>query len=232
MKRFIASLLFAASITPYAWAQDANPPSVPVEKAPYHVPVFANEYVSLLNVQIPPNRTSGYHRHAHDSVGILLGDAERISQPVGGKPAVAARRQRGSVGFTFYAGKPATHIVTNTGSTTFHNIVIQILYPTPGRFTAGNRSDAKGYAQVLDNPRVRGWRLILEPGQSAPAITQSAPGIRIVVDGGEIIESLSGEADRGMAPRSGEFYWQDAGATRAIRNNGMTRIEFLEFEFK
>ena len=47
-----------------------------------------------------------------------------------------------------------------------------------------------------------------------------------------LLESVPGQPVRGMAPKVGEFYWQEAGATRAVRNNGMTRIEFVEFEFK
>jgi hypothetical protein len=35
-----------------------------------------------------------------------------------------------------------------------------------------------------------------------------------------------------MAPRQGEFYWQDAGTTRAVRNVGTTRIELVEIELK
>ena len=77
---------------------------------------------------------------------------------------------------------------------------------------------------------MRGWRLVLEPGQSAAAITQTAPGIRIVLDGGELVESVPGHADRGWMLGSGEFYWQEPGVTRGLRNIGTTRI--VEFEIK
>jgi hypothetical protein len=232
MHRLLIFLAIAGSPVASALAQNANPPVVPVEKAAFHVPVFQNELVTVLNVFIPPNRASGYHRHSLDSVGILLADAERTGQVLGEKVLVAARRPRGSVSFSYYGKQDMVHNVATTGSTAFHNIVIALMFPQPGRFTAGSRADAAGYTQILDNPRVRGWRLALEPGQSAPAITQSAPGIRVVVDGGEIVESVPGQPERGMAPKYGEFYWQEAGITRAVRNNGMTRIEFVEFEFK
>ena len=89
-----------------------------------------------------------------------------------------------------------------------------------------------GYAQVLDNDRVRAWKLTLEPGQTSGVITQKAPGLRIVVDGGEIAEIVPGEPDRGQMLRLGDFYWQEPGTTRAIRNIGTTRIELVEFELK
>lgn len=84
----------------------------------------------------------------------------------------------------------------------------------------------------MDNERVRGWRLLLDPGQTAAPFTQTAPGLRIVLDGGEIAEIVAGQPDRGMNLRLGEFYWQEPGMTRAIRNIGSTRVELIEFELK
>jgi mannose-6-phosphate isomerase-like protein (cupin superfamily) len=84
----------------------------------------------------------------------------------------------------------------------------------------------------MDNERVRGWRLVLDPGQTSGSYTQSAPGVRIVLDGSEIAEVVPGQGDRGMNLRMGEFYWQDPGVTRAVRNTGTTRLELFEFELK
>ena len=53
-----------------------------------------------------------------------------------------------------------------------------------------------------------------------------------MLDAGEIVEMVRGHPDRGMFMKVGEFYWQDAGVTRAARNTGSTRLEFLEFELK
>jgi uncharacterized cupin superfamily protein len=232
------SVLAAAAFAPLAMAQSVTPtvplrglPSgvVPVEAASYHVPAFSNELVSVLNVLIPPHRESGYHRHSLDSVGVLISDTPRTGQVLGAQATVTAPRERGSANFTSYAREPLVHNVAVTGDVPFHNIVVALKFPTPGRFAAGARG--QGYTQILDNERVRVWRLVLEPGQSAAAITQSAPGVRVVIDGGELVEVVEGR-DRSMAPRSGEFFWQDAGTTRAVRNAGTTRIELVELELK
>ncbi|HEY3517576.1 MAG TPA: hypothetical protein VGL98_11060 [Gammaproteobacteria bacterium] len=213
-----------------ALPQGAAPPPVPVEEAPYHVPVFRNELVTVLNVFIPPQRTSGYHRHSLDSVGVLLSDTDRSGQVLGAEATVTPRRARGSANFTGYAREPLVHTVAVTGDAPFHNIVVELEYPEPGRFTAGTRGG--GYTVILDNERVRVWRLALEPGQAAAAITQTAPGVRVVIDGGELVESVPGKPDRAKAPRDGEFFWQDGGETRAVRNVGTTRIELVEIELK
>jgi hypothetical protein len=221
--------LLAALVAPLAAAQSVAP-TVAVEEASYHVPAFSNELVTVLNVYIPPHRESGFHRHSLDSVGVLISDTQRTGQVLGAEATVTAPRGRGTANFTNYAREPLVHSVAITGDGPFHNIVVELKYPTPGRFTAGTR--AQGYTQILDNERVRIWKLVLEPGQSAPAITQSAPGVRVVIDGGELAESSPGRADRHKAPRSGEFFWQDAGTTRAVRNVGTTRIELVELELK
>ena len=230
-RKLPASLLLGFALTPFAAPAQSDPPTVvPVEQASYHVPAFSNEYVTVLNVFIPPQRASGYHRHSLDSVGVLIADTARTGQVLGAEVTATAPRGRGSANFTGYAAEPVAHNVTVTGDTPFHNIVVELTYPTPGRFTPGPRG--QGYTQILDNERVRIWRLVLEPGQTAAAITQAAPGVRVVIDGGELVESVAGRPDRNKAPRSGEFFWQEAGTTRAVRNVGTTRIDIVELELK
>lgn len=232
MKRLVvASVLFSGiAIAPFASAQEAPP--VPVDKASYHVPAFRNELIAVTNVNIPPGRQAGYHIHSLDQISVIVGDADQAGQELGGQPYPARRTPRGNVGYTAFSKKPMTHRVHNQGTTPFHNIVTSILYPEPGRFTAGSRDDVPAYKQVLDNDRVRVWRLTLQPGESAAAITQKAPGLRIVVDGGEIVETVPGQPEQAMSPKPGEFFWKDSGTTRSIRNIGTTKIEFVEYELK
>jgi quercetin dioxygenase-like cupin family protein len=86
--------------------------------------------------------------------------------------------------------------------------------------------------QIIDNERLRGWRLALKPGETTPAFTQNAPGVRIVVEGGELIEIDAEGAGQNMALQPGDFQWRDAGPARALRNAGATTIEIVEFEVK
>jgi len=220
--------LLIVTITPLATAQDAAP--TPVEETSYHVPVFSNELVTVLNVFIPPQRESGFHRHSLDSVGVLVSDSARTGQVLGAAATVTPLRGNGSATFTNYAREPIVHNVAITGDAPFHNIVVELLSSTPGRLTPGTRG--QGYTQLIDNERVRVWRLALEPGQSVAAITQSAPGIRVVIEGSELVESVPGRADRHKVPHKGEFFWQEAGQTRAVRNVGTSRLELVEIELK
>jgi hypothetical protein len=223
-------VLCALALSFPALAQDETA-AVPVEKAAYHVPVFRNEYLTLLRVNIPPQRSAGYHIHSLDQVSILVEEADQSAQVLGEAPTPPRRTPRGNVGYTAYSKKAMTHRVNNVGPTAFHNIVIALADAPPGRFAPAAR-EGGGYTQLFDNERVRAWRLVLEPGQTAATITQKAPGLRVIIDGGEIAESLPGEGDRGMALRLGDFYWQQPGAARTVRNIGSTRIELIELELK
>jgi quercetin dioxygenase-like cupin family protein len=234
MKRFMAAwcIVLASAFGQPLIAQNEER-GVPIENAPYHLPVFKNEYVTLLRIYVPPQRNTGYHTHSGDSVSVNIQDADMTNQDLGApQPGPAQRGQRGRATFTAYSKQePRTHKASNVGPTPFHNVSF-IFKTNPGRFTPSSRGDVRGYEQVMDNERIRGWRLVLEPGQSVAAITQQAPGVRIVVAEGELVESVPGQPDRAMALKLGEFFWQDPGVTRAIRNNGTTRLEIVEFELK
>jgi hypothetical protein len=235
MRPMLAALLFtfACTLAGPATAQNKEV-GVPIIKAPYHLPVFANEYVTVLKIFIPPGRNTGYHIHTEDSVSVNIVPADMTNQNLGSSDIVRGERAlRGRAAYTPYSKEGArTHKATNIGQTPFHNVSFIFRNRVPGQFAPSSRAAVPGYVQIMDNERVRGWRLVLEPGQSAAAITQMAPGIRIVLDGGELVETVPGQADRGWMLGSGEFYWQEPGVTRGLRNIGTTRIEIEEFEIK
>ena len=78
-----ASLLVCAlTFTLPAAAQDEGP-GVPVDQAAYHVPVFRNDYVALLRVNIPSQRSAGYHIHSADQISILIEEADQAGQVLG-----------------------------------------------------------------------------------------------------------------------------------------------------
>ena len=217
-----------AVATPVA-AQTEHPP-VPVEQAAYHWPVFSNEHVMVLRVYFPPGRGSNYHIHSLDQIGVQVEAGANAGQVFGQLPTPAQAGTKGAVSFTAYTKKTFIHKSTNTAATPYQNIVIALLKPKPAGLAPAARPD--GYTQVFDNERARAWKLTLEPGQSVDPITQKAPGLRVVIDGGEIAEIVKGQPDRGLWLRTGDFYWQEPGATREIKNIGTTRVEFAEFELK
>jgi hypothetical protein len=210
-------------------AQEEVP--VPMTKAPFHLPVFHNDYVTVLNVNVLPGRTTGYHIHSFDQVSVNIGAADMTNQDFGSN--MVSKPQRGTAGratFTDYVKNGMhTHKAVNVGPTPFHNISVLFTGRASGIAPAARSGP---YKQEIDNTRVRAWRLTLQPGESAPAITQNAPGLRIIVRGGEFTELAPGQPGRAMGPSAGDFFWQDAGATRGVKNTGTTPVEFVELEIK
>lgn len=227
-----ASFVVCALVAMWPAAAQVEGPPVPVEKASYHWPVFRNEYIMLLRVYMAPGKGSNYHIHSLDQISVLVEAGANAGQVYGKERAAPKAGKKWAVGFTAYGGKkPFIHRSTNTSSTPFNNLVIALLQPGPGKFTPQAR-EVPGYTQVFDNARARAWRLQLDPGQTAPEISQTGPGLRIILDGDELTEIVPGQMDRGLALRVGDFYWQDAGAKRAVRNSGTTALHLVEFELK
>jgi hypothetical protein len=229
----LMSYIAIACVFSQAAIAQSEGPAVPIEKAPFHLPVFKNEYVTVLKIDVPPHRNTGFHTHTIDSVSVNVEEADMANQLPGEKQTAPQRSKRGQANFTAYSKQqPRTHKASNMGETPFHNVTFLLNYPQSGQFSPSSRTGVSGYTQIMDNERVRGWRIVLDPGQTAGSITQTAPGLRIVLDGSEIAELVPGQPDRGMNLRMGEFYWQNPGVTRAVRNTGTTRLEFIEFELK
>jgi quercetin dioxygenase-like cupin family protein len=232
MRYLLKALLVACLLAPIhpMLAQDEKP--VPVEKAAYHWPIFSNDYIMMLRVYMRPGKGSNFHIHSSDQISVIVEAAANEGQVFGKTEKTPAKSQvRGSVGYTAFSKKTFVHRSTNKADGPFHNLVVALLKPGPGSFTPQAR-DVPGYRQLLDNERVRAWRLQLPPGETVGPITQSAPGLRIIIDGDELVEVIKGEMDRPLALRSGDFYWQEPGVTRAIKNSGTTAINLVEFELK
>jgi len=235
MRHVISASLFllACALAQPAFAQLEDKP-VSMDAAPFHVPVFANDYIILLSINIPPGRNTGFHTHYADSVSVNLSQALRTNQ-IYGSPEVSAPATGdpvpGRTSFTNVTKNgPHTHKATNVGPTPFHGISFILKEQNSAGPAVSDRSGVAGYTQIMDNERLRAWRVVLEPGQATGRITQTAPGLRIYVRGGVLDEMVPESADRGMAPHDGDFLWQEAGQTRAVKNTGATLIEFVEFE--
>lgn len=231
----VSLFILACALTQSTFAQSENWP-IAMDKAPFHVPAFSNDYMTLISINYPPGRTTGMHTHHFDSVSVNLSPALRTSQQYESSEIIgpsASQPVPGRVNFANVTERGVyAHKSVNVGPTPFHSIAVILKDRSGGGSEVSDRSGIAGYTQIIDNDRVRAWRVILAPGEEAAQLTQTAPGLRVYVRGGVVDEIVPGSAARGMAPYSGEFIWQDAGQTRAVTNTGSTIVEFVELEFK
>jgi mannose-6-phosphate isomerase-like protein (cupin superfamily) len=210
----------------------AGSDTVPVEHASFHQPVFANADVAVLRNAYPPGGDSGFHAHRRDLLTVIIQPAaSTVQRP--GQPAVANPRPRaGAVGFGTIGPDPLVHRVVNTDSVPFHIIAVEIRRDRPAGSSLSTRDAQPLYAPILDNARLRAWRLVLQPGQSVPAIVQGGNGVRIVVRGGVLATIRPGEPEQLLVLQPGDFALQQAGSARALRNTGTEVIELVEMELK
>ena len=230
-RAFGCSLFLAASTVAFA----EPPPGesfVPVEHASFHQLVFADEDIAILNNLYPPNGDSGFHTHHRDLFAIVIQPSQSSGQVLGKPLTAMPLPTAGAVAYSTVGPEPRTHRVVNGDERVFQIIVFELRRSNPLGEEASSRDGAPQYVQILDNARMRAWRLILEPGQSVPSIAQGGKGARAVVRGGLLTTSTYGMKDQNLVLRPGDFAVQPAGATRALKNSGTETIELVEMELK
>src|SRR4029077_11531068 len=119
MRYLMATLCaaFACLLSQAAMAQE-EVHAVPIEKAPFHLPVFKNEYVTVLKIDVPPHRNTGFHTHTIDSVSVNVEEADMANQLPGQKQTAPQRSKRGQANFAAYSKQqPRTHKASNMGET-------------------------------------------------------------------------------------------------------------------
>jgi len=116
--------------------------SVPILKAPYHLPVFTNEHVTVFKVFIPPGRNTGYHTHTEDGVSVSIVPADMTNQNLGSSEATRLEPTRpGRVAYTTHSeDAPLTHKVTNIGQTPFHLVYFMFGSSQRGQFTPSSQT--------------------------------------------------------------------------------------------
>lgn len=228
----IACYLFL-SAHPLAFAQQPEGKAFnPVEKASFHQLVFADEDVAVLNNLYPPKADSGFHAHHRDLFAVIIQPSPSSIQNLGRPLAAAPPAPAGTALYGAAGAEPRVHRVVNDGEGPYQIIVIELRRPKPSGTAPSSRDAAPPYEQILDHPRLRAWRLVLAPGQSAPAIAQANKGVRVVVRGGLLTTSSPGLQDQQLALRPGDFAVQPAGTTRALKNTGPGTLELVEVELK
>jgi hypothetical protein len=220
---------FGAAATARATPASADPVIVPVEMAPFHMEAFDNDYVRFLNVNIPAGKIGAWHRHTIDLAQVTVDTGPIEVTVLNGAPTRPVV-QAGAVLFSNYSKQPLVHQIVNIGTSNYHVMGIEILDSKPGRFAPSDLP--LPYTSVIHNDRLEGWRLVLQPGQSAPSVSQVGPGVRIVVQGGDIIEHYDDQTSHEFNLSHADFFWQDPGLARSIQNVGNTPVEFIDFELK
>ncbi|WP_146151865.1 hypothetical protein [Ahniella affigens] len=203
-----------------------------VEHASFHQVVLADQDQVILNNRYPPGGDSGFHAHERDQFFVVIQPSETTAQALGQPLKAGPTLAVGAVGYGGEFGTRRVHRVINGKKSEAQFIVVEFRRAAPNGIAVSTREAAPQYVQVVDNARLRAWRLILEPGASVPTITQVGKGVRVVVRGGLLSTREPGKAPQLLWLKPADVAVQEAGATRALTNTGNSTVELIELELK
>lgn len=228
MKRLLSfvPLLVLASV-PFVSFSQSNSAQNPVEISgePRHHPKFENEFVRVWDVTVPAGDTTLWHAHRKDNVVVSFGDVKLHIETLG-RDSFEGPWKFGEVRFS-----KATYIhrAMNVGETPFHNFTIELLRAPGG----ANLAKEAGREPVLENERVRVFRVTIDPGQSTVMHTHPVPGLAIALTAADLEITTQGKAKPEHVSRPlGDLTWRADPVTHAVRNVGRTRFESVDIEFK
>lgn len=221
----LAFLLLAAD----ARAQDE---AIPASQEPRHIVKLENDWVRVIEVEIPQGEQTLYHTHALDYPYVLLTDVTLANQ-IPGKEAADAHMQAGFVGYYDAQVKgPYTHRFINRGPGEFHAIGIELLKPAQHDSAASTSLPPLDGAEiVLDNARVGAYRIKLAPGASVGPLTIPGPSVRVAVTGGKLLHEVE-ETQSQMRLTPGQFVFQPQTTTATFTNAGPSPLELVEIVLK
>jgi quercetin dioxygenase-like cupin family protein len=101
---------------------------IPVQQEPHHRPVFENQDLRILDINIPAGEITLEHTHSNDYAGVCIQGASARLRPQGAdwrKPG--QRCMPGRIGVTDYTDKPVTHTVQNMDTVGFHQVLVENL---------------------------------------------------------------------------------------------------------
>lgn len=214
-------------IIPIAVLSQSNSAQSPVEikGEPRHHPKFENEFVKIWDVTVPGGDSTLWHAHRNDNVVVTLAPAKLHIETLGRDP-VDAEWKFGEVRFS-----KATYIhrAMNVGTTAFHNFTIELL--KPASTNPPTLASEAAREPVLENDRVRVYRLSLAPGEAIATHTHPFPGVVVTMTATEIEVTADSKTVRHPV-KENDVSWRAGGVTHSIKNVGQTRFEALDIELK
>jgi len=203
---------------------------VPANEEPRHVVKLENEWVRIVDVEIPEGEQTLYHTHSLDYPYVLVTSVTLYNQ-IYGEEAKDVKMNAGFIGYYDAATKGAyTHRFINRGPGTFRAIGIELLKPAL-QTTSSNLPPVEGAELALDNQRVGAYRIRLAPGASIGPLTIPGPSIRVALTDGKLQHEIEDTLTQTRLTPA-QFVFQPQTTTAKLTNAGDKELELVEFVLK
>ena len=210
---------------------------VDITKDSTHHMVLQNQYVRVFEVQVPPHGASILHKHDHDYVFVVIGNAA-ISNKVAGKAPVKLRLQEGE---TRFLNGGFSHVTKNLGDSPYRNINVEFLQDEKARQSPPPAWDEergfhvlKGGTQhimfVADGVRVS--EVDLQPRGLVPLHRHAGPHLVIGITDLHLSSDVAGKGASTKTMKAGEVAWVPGGFSHTLKNLGTQDAKFVTLEFK
>jgi hypothetical protein len=231
MSRFAVATIAAVLLAAWVPVHAQEDKVVPAHEEPRHVPKLVNEWVRIVDVEIPEGEQTLYHRHSIDYPFIFVTSVTLENQIYGQEPK-DQQMQRGQVGYYDIAKQGEyTHRFINRGPGPFRAIGIELMKPRDGKAKPG-LPRIQGAEAALDNDRIGAYRIRLAPGASVGPIKFAGPSVRVSVGSGRVRDRIAGSGESTLDLSPALFQFRDASVTTTITNIGNQEIELVEFVLK
>jgi len=201
---------------------------VPLEQEPHHRIVFENKYVRIYDALIPPADLTLFHTHSFDSVSVPISGGKGTNEFLGKAP-VDTTPVRGNAGFN---KATYTHRVGNIGTTPLRFVGAEIKAPSDSPGVPAILDAVPGHKLVLENDRVKVYRLSIDPKQATGIRSRTRPWLRISVSQSTIAVKESGKNQETLETKPGDYRWHDGATAQSLENIGSTPYEAIEIEWK
>ncbi len=210
---------------------------VPAEQEPFHSPIFRNERVLAIEVEIPPHQTTQVHQHVHQHLSVSLTDGT-LSVTATGQPPVQEIRRRGEARM----GSPVAHSVRNDGDRAYRATVVDFfarqgeakpLQRKPSHYCNPKSTTAcvtERYLFCTD--RICVSEVEMGPGALTMRHSHSTDHMVIAVSDLDMKDWIEGRPSAQMrSQKSGQVLYLDASITHQLEN-GPQPAQFLTVSWK
>jgi quercetin dioxygenase-like cupin family protein len=202
---------------------------VPTAEEPMHHVIMQNSQVRVMRVMIRPGQSTMWHAQNLTFVNTIINGSRSFIERKGEGAGKVVDMKTGSVRFGDYQTAGIVDQVSNIGDSLIHQVAFEVIALERGNYGNADRASVSAFSLVLDKPRVRGWRLRLQPGEIAAPYRQFGPGLRVVLSGERLIEQSPGDIGKQTTLHKGDAFFTEAG-TRTLTNGGETPLEVMEYE--